>query len=123
MKLGGLFYNSKEEACPIIHITLEELGHPQPPTVLVTDNTSTATGIANDTVKQKRSKAINMRFYWTRHHAMFAKANSMSSSSGEKENSTRRITLQKVIQRHIINRFVPPIFMIPRKPPKNISNS
>jgi hypothetical protein len=62
-ELGGLFYNGKE-ACPI-RITLEELGHPQPPTVLVTDN-STATGIVNDTVKQKRSKAINMRFYWTR---------------------------------------------------------
>ena len=62
-ELGGLFYNGKE-ACPI-RITLEELGYPQPPTVIVTDN-STATGIANDTVKQKRSKAIDMRFYWTR---------------------------------------------------------
>jgi hypothetical protein len=62
-ELGGLFYNGKE-ACPI-RITLEELGHPQPPTVIVTDN-STATGIANDSVKQKRSKAIDMRFYWTR---------------------------------------------------------
>jgi hypothetical protein len=62
-ELGGLFYNGKE-ACPI-RITLEELGYPQPPTVIVTDN-STATGIAHDTVKQRRSKAIDMRFYWTR---------------------------------------------------------
>jgi hypothetical protein len=61
-ELGGLFYNGKE-ACPI-HITLEELGYPQPPTVLVTNN-STATGIANNTVKQKRSRAIDMCFYWT----------------------------------------------------------
>jgi hypothetical protein len=30
-----------------------------------TDN-STAAGIANDTVKQKRSKAIDMRYYWIR---------------------------------------------------------
>ena len=30
-----------------------------------TDNT-TAEGLANDTVKQKRSKAIDMRFYWIR---------------------------------------------------------
>jgi predicted transposase YdaD len=45
--------------------TLEELGHPQPATPMVTDN-STAAGIANDTVKQKRSKAIDMRFYWVR---------------------------------------------------------
>jgi hypothetical protein len=32
---------------------------------MVTDN-CTATGIANDSVKQKRSKAMDMRFYWIR---------------------------------------------------------
>ena len=42
---------------------LIELGHPQPPTPLKTDN-STATGILTGTIKQKRSKAIDMRFYW-----------------------------------------------------------
>ena len=62
-ELAGLFHNAKE-ACPM-RITLEELGHPQPPTPLQTDN-STACGIANDTVKQRRSKAIDMRFYWIR---------------------------------------------------------
>jgi hypothetical protein len=60
-ELGGVFHNAKE-ACPI-RICLEELGHPQPPTPIKTDN-STANGIANGTVKQKRSKAIDMRFYW-----------------------------------------------------------
>ena len=62
-ELAGLFHNAKE-ACPI-RICLEEMGHPQPPTPIVTDN-STAAGIANDTIKQKRSKAIDMRFYWIR---------------------------------------------------------
>jgi hypothetical protein len=62
-ELAALFHNGKE-ACPI-RICLEELGHPQPPTPIQTDN-STAAGIANDTVKQKRSKAIDMRFYWIR---------------------------------------------------------
>jgi hypothetical protein len=62
-ELAGLFHNAKE-TCPM-QITLEELGHPQPPTPLQTDN-STACGIANDTVKQRRSKAIDMRFYWIR---------------------------------------------------------
>jgi hypothetical protein len=62
-ELASLFHNGKE-ACPI-QIILEELGHPQPPTPLQTDN-STASGISNDTVKQKRSKAIDMRFYWIR---------------------------------------------------------
>ena len=62
-ELAGAFHNGKE-ACPI-RITLEELGYPQPATIIVTDN-STAAGISNDTVKQKRSKAIDMRFYWIR---------------------------------------------------------
>jgi hypothetical protein len=29
-------------------------------------NNSTAAGFANDTIKQKCSKAIDMRFYWTK---------------------------------------------------------
>ena len=62
-ELGALFHNGKE-ACPLRH-ALEELGHPQPATPMATDN-STASGIATDTVKQKRSKAIDMRFYWIR---------------------------------------------------------
>jgi hypothetical protein len=37
--------------------------HPQGATPLQTDN-SCAFGIANDTIKQRRSMAINMRFYW-----------------------------------------------------------
>jgi hypothetical protein len=62
-ELGGVFNNAKE-ACPI-RICLEELGHPQPPTAIKTDNSTAYDGIANVTVKQKRSKAIDMmRFYW-----------------------------------------------------------
>jgi hypothetical protein len=60
-ELGRQFFNRKE-AHPIC-ITLEELGHPQPPTVVIVTDNSTATGIANDTVKQKRSKLIDMHFY------------------------------------------------------------
>ena len=62
-EVGALFYNG-QEAVPI-RVTLEELGHPQPPTPMQTDN-STASGFANDTIKQKRSKAMDMRFYWIR---------------------------------------------------------
>jgi hypothetical protein len=62
-ELAGLFHNAKEASA--IRITLLELGHGQPPTPLVTDN-STAAGITNDTVKQKQSKAMDMRFYWVR---------------------------------------------------------
>jgi hypothetical protein len=62
-ELGALFHNGKE-ACPL-RIALEEMGHPQPATPMATDN-NTASGIATDAVKQKRSKAIDMRFYWIR---------------------------------------------------------
>jgi hypothetical protein len=60
-EIGALFLNG-QEALPI-RVTLAELGHPQPPTPMQTDN-STAAGLAKDTIKQKRSKAIDMRFYW-----------------------------------------------------------
>ena len=60
-ELGALFFNAREAA--VIRIILTELGHPQPPTPITTDNLCAA-GIANNTVKQKRSKAVDMRFYW-----------------------------------------------------------
>ncbi len=41
------------------------MGYPQPPTTILCDNTS-AIGLTNDTIKQKRSKAIDMRFHWIR---------------------------------------------------------
>jgi hypothetical protein len=60
-KVGALFING-QDAIPLRN-TLIELGHPQPPTPIQTDNSSTATGFANNTIKQKRSKAMDMRFY------------------------------------------------------------
>jgi hypothetical protein len=62
-ELGALFYNAKE-GCQIRN-TLEDLGHKQPPTPIQADN-ACAVGLANDTVKQRRSKAMDMRFYWIR---------------------------------------------------------
>ncbi len=64
-ELGVLFHNGKEE-CQL-RIAVEEMGHPQPATPMATDN-NTASGIATYTVKQKRLKAIDMRFYWIRDH-------------------------------------------------------
>jgi hypothetical protein len=58
----GAAYINAQESVPI-RTTLEEMGHPQPPTPLQVDNT-TAVGFANNTIKQKRSKAIDMRYYW-----------------------------------------------------------
>ena len=62
-EVAGTFMAAKE-ACPI-RVALEEMGHPQPPTPMQADN-STAVGFANNKIKPKRSKAIDMRFHWVR---------------------------------------------------------
>ena len=58
---GALFYNG-QEALPLIR-ALEEMGHKQPPTPIQTDN-FTAYGIVNSSIRQRKSKAMDMRFYW-----------------------------------------------------------
>ena len=55
-------YINGQEAVPICTL-ISKLGNPQPATPIQVDN-STADGFANNTIKQKRSKAIDMRFYW-----------------------------------------------------------
>ena len=60
-EVGALFMNA-QLAAPM-RTTLEELGWPQPPAPMKAGNTA-ANGIINGTVKQQRSKAIDMRFYW-----------------------------------------------------------
>jgi hypothetical protein len=62
---GALFVNAKTGT--VTRETLKEMGHPQDATELKTDNT-TADGIANKTVLQKRSKSMDMRNYWIQHH-------------------------------------------------------
>ena len=39
------------------------MGHPQQATEIITDN-STEYGIMIGTIKQKQTKAMDMRFYW-----------------------------------------------------------
>jgi hypothetical protein len=60
-EIGAVLLNAKEGA--VLRTTLEELGHKHPPTPMEMDNT-TATGYINETIKQKRTKAMDMRFYW-----------------------------------------------------------
>ena len=61
VECGSLYINA-QNAIPHI-TTLEELGHKQRPVPIKTDN-STANGIMNKTIKRKRSKAFDMRFWW-----------------------------------------------------------
>ena len=46
-------------------LTLADLGYPQSATPIISDNT-TAIGFANNSVRLKRSKAIDMRYHWIR---------------------------------------------------------
>jgi hypothetical protein len=59
-EVGACFHNAQSGAP--LRVTLTEMGHTQPPTPLRTDN-STAFGILNETIKQKRSKAMDMRYH------------------------------------------------------------
>ena len=60
VKIEAIYVNGPEYVP--IHTTLAEMIHSLPPTLMQVD-TSTAEGFANRTIKQKRSKAIEMLFY------------------------------------------------------------
>ncbi len=60
-ELGALFLNAQE--AKVIRLVLAELGHPQPPTPIHIDNTTTV-GIVNNTIKRQRSRSMEMRYFW-----------------------------------------------------------
>ena len=62
-KLGALFICAREAV--YIGQILKEMGHPQPPTPIQTDN-STAEGVVNSKIQPKRTNAMDMRFHWLR---------------------------------------------------------
>jgi hypothetical protein len=60
---AALFMNGQNAIA--IGNTLADLGYPQDPILVVTDNT-TAESLANESAKIKRSKSIDMRYHWVR---------------------------------------------------------
>ena len=62
-EFGAAFQNAQKGAQ--FRNTLIELGYPQDPTIILVDNT-VAEGLANDTVNAKRSKSMDVRFFWLR---------------------------------------------------------
>jgi hypothetical protein len=62
-ELGAAFQNAQKGAQ--FRNTLIELGYPQQPTPLLVDNT-VAEGLATNTVNAKRSKSMDVRFFWLR---------------------------------------------------------
>ena len=63
---AALFTNMKEGV--IQRIALEEMQWPQPPTPITVDN-STAAGLARDTIKANKSRAMDMRLHWIQDRA------------------------------------------------------
>ena len=62
-EIGAAYINGQEAV--LIRTLLLELGHPQPDTPIQVNN-YIVYGFANNTINKKRSKAIDMRFYWIR---------------------------------------------------------
>ena len=62
--------------------TLYDLGYPQGATPLKTDN-ECATGIATDSIQQRRSKAILMRFHWIRERVRLGHFDLLASGGRE----------------------------------------
>ena len=66
-EIGALYTNARKGVEE--RNILKEMGHPQPPTPVQTDN-STAEGIINLRVQPKRTKAMDMRFHWLRNRGV-----------------------------------------------------
>ena len=64
-ELGALLHN--EQIAEPICACLAKMGHSQSP--LKTDN-STAAGIVTASIQQKKTKAMDMRFYWVKDRVM-----------------------------------------------------
>eukprot|EP00957_Ditylum_brightwellii_P061797 4689571-Ditylum_brightwellii.AAC.1 len=69
-RAAGFYYLSiptPTKAKPPINgrTALEEMGNPQPPTLVSTDN-STVLGILTSPMRQTLSKAFDMRYYWVK---------------------------------------------------------
>ena len=61
-ELGGLFNNAQRGK--VYRLTLWEMGWPQRQATPIYVDNSTAHGIANNTIKRQRSRAMHMRYFW-----------------------------------------------------------
>jgi hypothetical protein len=95
-EVGACFQNTQSGAP--LRVALTELGHQQPVTPLRTYN-STAFGILNETIKQKRSKAMDMKYHWLTDRVRQKKLMSI----GAQEKKILGIIILNIIQRNITN--------------------
>ena len=60
--IDSLFCNAQDRT--ILHLTLNEMGHPQTEaTPIYVDNTASV-GISNNSIKKQRSRAMSILFFW-----------------------------------------------------------
>ena len=109
-ELGALFINAKN-AVSMRH-TLEELGHPQPPTPMQTDN-KTAHDLLTKEIMPKALKAMDMRFHWLR--CCKAQGQSRYCWRPGTQNLADYFTKHHPASHHKANR---PTFLTPRKDPQ-----
>ena len=76
-----------------LRIALEEMGHPQPRTPVVTDNSS-AKGLIDKTVIPKRAKARDMIFNWLK----CREAQQLFEFIWKRAKTTKMITIPKITQ-------------------------
>ena len=57
-------FNNAKIAVPLRHVLIA-MGHPQPPTLISTDN-STCEGFVNNNIQLKKSKSWDMHMHWLR---------------------------------------------------------
>ncbi len=60
-ELSALYHNCQVGI--IFRLTLTEMGHPQPKTLVHCDN-ATVVGIANNSTKRQQLRSMEMRFFW-----------------------------------------------------------
>jgi hypothetical protein len=93
-EVGAYFHNAQSGAP--LRVTLTELGHTQPQAPLRTDN-SAAFRILNETIKQKRSKAMDMRYHWLTDRV----PENNSTFIGSQDVKISQIITQSIIKRNI----------------------
>jgi hypothetical protein len=109
-ELGALFINAKT-AISMRH-TLEELGHPQPPTPMQTDD-KTAHDLLTNKIMPKALKAMDMRFHWL--HCRKAQGQFIYYWRPGTQNLADYFTKHHLASHHKANR---PIFLTPREDPQ-----
>jgi hypothetical protein len=99
-------YMNGQEAC-FERVILAALHYPQGPTTIYTDN-ETAVGIANDSVKIRRSKAIDMRYHWIRDRVRQGIFQIVYHKGADIDADFLTKPLPVAKHKHFINRFVHP---------------